>query len=107
MPMINIEYDDAKVTDVEITNLAEAVQKIVSEATRIEDVFVYANSAHIKLKVAPIEIFVRMSASKISDRERLFHEIKQQLLVWKSTSGFPHPLNLTLIPIDWKFETGI
>ena len=107
MPMINIEYDDAKVTDVEITNLAEAAQKIVSEATRIEDVFVYANSAHIKLKIAPIEIFIRMSASKISDRERLFNEIKKRLSEWKSNSGFPQHLNLTLIPMDWKFETGI
>ena len=55
--------------DEEVTRLADAVQKIVSDATRIEDVFVYGNSAHIKLKVAPIEIFIRMSADKIPDRK--------------------------------------
>lgn len=107
MPMIHIEYDDAKVEDAEIKSLADAVQKIVSEATRIEDVFVYANSARIKVKIAPIEIFVRMSTNKITDREKLFAEIKRQLIEWKSVLGFPHPLNLTLIPMDWQFETGI
>ena len=67
MPMITMEFDDTKVTDQEIQALAEAMQKIVSIATDIEDVFVYANSARIRVKIAPIEVFVQMTASKINN----------------------------------------
>ncbi len=105
--MIRIEYDNVKVQDDEVVSLAEAVQKIVSGATQTEDVFVYANSAHIKLKIAPVEIFIQMSANKIAAREKLFNQIKSQLSAWKGKSGFKHPINLTLIPMEWKFETGI
>ena len=107
MPMIHIEYDNTKVTDEDIIKLADAIQKIVSTATQIEDVFVYANSAHIKLKIAPLEIFIQMSAHKITDRETLFNAIKVQLADWNLKNKFQHPLNLTLIPMEWKFETGI
>ena len=50
MPLIDIKYDDDKVKSDEILALSEAVQKIVSKATGIEDVFVYANSSQIKVK---------------------------------------------------------
>jgi uncharacterized membrane protein len=107
MPIITIEFDDAKVSDTEIRSLSEAVQKIVSEVTKIEDVFVYADSARIKIKIAPIEVFVQMSAPKIDDLDALTNEIKTKLSDWKKEQRFTHPINLTVIPMQWKVEVGI
>lgn len=107
MPMINIEYDDSKVSEPEITELSEGIQKIVSEVTGIEDVFVYGNSAKVKLKVAPIEIFISMSDHKVPDLDKLFDEIRRQLENWKKQVNFKQPINLTVIPMHWKFEVGI
>ena len=65
MPVIRIDYDDEKLSKAEVLTLSKSVQKIVSEVTKIDDVFVYANSSQIKVKIAPIEIFIQMSAHKI------------------------------------------
>lgn len=107
MPLIRIEFDDVKVSDEEITQLSEAVQQIVSSVTGIEDVFVYANSSKIKLKIAPIEVFVEMSAWKISDVDELMGKIKTELSDWKKENEFNPPINLTLIPMQWKVEVDI
>lgn len=107
MPMIHIEYDDSKVSREDIELLANAIQKIVSEITNIEDVFVYANSAQIKVKVAPIEIFVRMSGHKIKDENSLISELKNRLTEWKKENNYAPLINLTLIPMHWKIEIGI
>ena len=107
MPVINIEYDDSKIKDSEILHLSESIQKIVSQITSIKDVFVYANSARIKINIAPIEIFVQMSANKIKDSDKLIEKIKSGLIIWKSKNSFKHNINLSLIPMDWKVEIGI
>jgi len=107
MPLIDIKYDDKQVGDSEIKILSTVVQEIVSQATRIEDVFVYADSAKISVKVAPIEIFIKMSADKITDQSILLTEIKSKLSDFKSKNNFSHPINLTLIPMQWKIEIGI
>lgn len=107
MPLIRIEYDNAVLKDEAVLSVSNAVQKIVSDVTKIKDVFVYANSSQIKVKVAPIEIFVEMSASKIENLERLFDEVKMRLKSWKAESGFNQPINLTIIPMQWKFDVGI
>ena len=67
----------------------------------------YADSPKIKIKIAPIEVFVEMSAGKITDRETLFAVLKDKIHTWKSTNNFTQPINLTLTPMDWKFEVGI
>ena len=105
--MITVKYDDIKVTDQEILELGNALQKIVAEATQIEDVFVYADSPKIKIAVAPIEVFVQMGAGAISDKEALLQDIKTKISAWKQTSNFVQPITLTLMPMDWKFEAGI
>ena len=97
--MINVEYDNSKVS--------EAVRDIVSRVTGIEDVFTYTNSAEIKVKIAPIEVFVRMTKKKIKDEDSLIKQIKEEISKWKKMSAFRHPINLTLIPMDWKVEIGI
>ncbi|MAZ41058.1 hypothetical protein CL654_02990 [bacterium] len=107
MPLVRIEYDNEKVTEEETRSLSNGVRDIVSEVTEIEDVFVYANSSQIKIKVAPIEVFVEMSAHKIKDADQLIGEIKSRLTEWKESNSFAHPLNLTLIPMNWKVEIGI
>lgn len=105
--MITIKYDDVKVKDDEVVLLSKAVQKIVSDATKIKEVFVYADSPKIKIDVAPIEIFVEMSASKVSDKESLFQEIKTHLSDWKKANNFSNPITITLTPMDWRFEVDI
>ncbi len=105
--MINIEFDDTCVPQEQIQNLSCAVRSIVSRATNIDDVFVYANSSQIKIAIAPIELFIQMSSAAMNNREALFAAIKSGLSVWKEESSFSHPINLTLIPMDWKVETGI
>ncbi len=107
MPVIRIDYDDEKVEKKEVTALSNEIQKIVSAATNIEDVFVYANSSQIKIKIAPIEIFIQMSAHKIKDEDALVKEIKSLLSHWKKKSEFKHLINLTFIPMNWTIEIGI
>lgn len=107
MPLINIEFDATQIDNASAKMLSNAIQKIVSNVTGIDDVFVYANNADIKVAAAPIEIFIRMSANKIADQDKLFSDIKSKLVGWKSENNFRHPINLTLIPMQWKVEIGI
>lgn len=107
MPLIRLEYDDTEVVDSDIEALSKAVRDIVSETTGIADVFVYANTARIKVQIAPVEIFIEMTAKKIKDEDMLLGEIRTKLSQWKVSHGFQHPINLTLIPMHWKVEVGI
>jgi hypothetical protein len=107
MPIINIEYDDKAVPDEDMRSLCNGIQQIVSSVTQIKDVAVYAHSSKIKVKYAPIEIFIQISAHKVADLDNLMAEVKQKLLAWKSEHLYQHPVNLTIIPMIWKFEIGI
>ncbi|PIQ92498.1 MAG: hypothetical protein COV70_00440 [Parcubacteria group bacterium CG11_big_fil_rev_8_21_14_0_20_39_22] len=107
MPLINLEYDNASVSDAEAEAISKSVRDIVSETTGIADVFVYANTARVKIQIAPIEIFLRMTGKKIQNRKELVSAIKKKLTLWKSENNFKHPINLTLIPMDWNVEIGI
>ena|SRR5882724_2362351 len=107
MPTIRIDYDDRQLKDEEILSLSEAAQKIVQKITGIEDTFVYAQSPHIKVKIAPIELYVQISAGKVKDIDALFQAIKEEVMVWKKESSFRHSINLTLMPMQWKFEVGL
>ncbi len=105
--MITVKFDSKKVNDEKIIELSNALQKIVSESTGIKDVFVYADSPKITIGIAPIEVFIEMSASKIENVETLFSEIKEKLVVWKKEYQFEVPINLTIIPMNWKFDVNI
>jgi hypothetical protein len=48
-----------------------------------------------------------MTAKKIKDETQLINAIKAKLFVWKTSTNFGHPINLTLIPMNWKVEIGI
>ncbi len=90
-----------------MARLSQAVRDIVSEVTNIEDVFVYANSSEIKIKVAPIEIFVEFSASKIENLDALMENVKSRIQKWKTEHDFDTLINLSIIPMPWKIEIGI
>lgn len=107
MPVITIQFDNKALKNQEIELLSKAIRKIVQDATSIEDVPVYANNSEIKISIAPIEIFVQMSAHKIKDEQILLDNIKQKIAEWKNKNNFLHKINLTLIPMNWKIEIGI
>lgn len=107
MPTIRIDYDNEKVSEADMQRLSIAVRDIVSQVTQIEDVFVYANSSQIKVKVAPIELFVEISASKVPDLEDLFIRLRDPISKWRKENGFEPPINFTLKPMNWKFEIDI
>lgn len=79
----------------------------MSEATGIEDVFVYANSSEITYKIAPVELFAEMSGSAIENQDALVGQIKCGLMRCKQESNFASPINLTLIPMTWKIKINI
>ncbi len=107
MPIIRIDFDNEQISNEEVKRLSVAVRDIVSEVTEIEDVFVYANSSEIKVKVAPVEIFVELSAHKIKDLDALTAQIVARISAWKKDNDFTTLLNFTLIPMPWKIEIGI
>jgi len=107
MPVVRIDFDDRKVKKKDILALSRAIQKIVSQATKIDDVFVYANASQIKVKIAPVEIFVQMSEQKITDVDKLVSKIKSGLSKWKKENNFHYLINFTFIPMKWKIEIGI
>jgi len=107
MPIIRLDYDNEKLDDGQVLLLSNAIQKIVSDVTQIEDVFVYGNTPRIKVRIAPVEIFIEMSSRKIKDEGVLLTEIKTRLSQWKKENNIQYPMNLTLIPMNWKIEIGI
>ena len=107
MPIIRIDYDNEQVSNEDVQKVSHAVRDIVSEVTKIDDVFVYANSSEIKINVAPVEIFIEMSAHKIADPDALLKEIVERIRVWKKENDFTVPLNISLIPMPWKIEIGV
>lgn len=107
MPIVRIDFDSQKLSDADVQGLSKATQQIVSEVTGIEDVFVYANSSKISYKIAPVEVFVEMSAQMITDADELMGRIKERVIEWKKQNNFGQPINLTLIPMHWKIEVGL
>lgn len=107
MPVIRLEYDNAVVTEAEAQAICDAAQKVVEGATGIKEVFVYGNTSHIKVKVAPIEIWVEMSDHKIQDADILAKSFREGLSQWKQQTDFTHLINITLIPMAWKLELDI
>ena len=102
-----IIYEDKIVKDDKIKELSNAIKDIVSKETKIKEVFVYGDSPKIKIDIAPIEIFIEMSATAIKYKDKLFKNIKNSLSTWKKENKFNYSINLTLIPMDWIFETNI
>ena len=106
MPVIHIDYSHAADED-SVRALTDAIHTIVSEATGIENVPVYARRAPIQAKTAPFEIFIEMSEEEIKELMSLVADIKRHIEKWKSENSFAYPINFSLIPTRWKTESGI
>jgi len=48
-----------------------------------------------------------MTAGKIDNVDELTNKIKGGLSKWKKEHKFDHPINLTLMPMQWKVEIDI
>lgn len=107
MPLITIEYDEDILKKDEVRELSHFTRELVSRVTQIEDVFVYAQSSPIRINVAPVEIFVRLSKKCLGDPEHLLSQMTGELGMWRVDKKFPCKLNLTLIPMDWVVSIGI
>lgn len=107
MPVVTIEFDKQVVSTDDVQKLADASHEIVSRITEIEDVPVYANSSDIIAKIGPIEIFVRLSDHKIKDLDKLTADLTQGFSDWKKEQNFTHPINMSVIPMNWKIVIGI
>lgn len=107
MPVITIEFDKSIVSETDMQKLVKASHEIVSGVTAIEDVPVYAHSAEYTAEIAPIEIFIRLSAHKVEDAGELTARLKEAYADWKKAQDFPHSINMTFIPMQWNIEIGI
>lgn len=107
MPVVNIEFDGDKVSSAEMRLLCDGAHEVVSKVTEIEDVPVYAHNADFKTEIAPVEIFIRLSAHKITDANVLMANLKTAFVSWKKENNFSHPINMNLIPMNWNIEIDI
>lgn len=107
MPVIRIEYDSQLISEVKAQALCKAAQNAVVQATGIDSTFVYGNASQITIDIAPVEIWVEVSAHKVPDPEKTSKLIRAELQQWKLHENFEHPINLTLIPMNWQLELDI
>ncbi len=107
MPVVNIEFDNSKVSKKEIDALANAAYDVIHAVTKIDDIPVYANTAKVRVKAAPIEIWMQISDFKVKNEEEMFSDLKKGFHNWKVKAKFKHKINFTLIPIHWKVEVDV
>lgn len=107
MPVVTIEFDKSIVSEQDMRKLVTASHELVSKVTNIEDVPVYAHSAEYTAAIAPVEIFIRLSAHKVEDAQELTAKLRAAYTDWKATQNFSHPINMTFIPMQWNIEIGI
>ena len=101
MPIITrIEYDDARLSEGEARELSAAAQRIVAEAIGIDEVFVYTNTAQIKVNIAPVLMTIEMGAHRTAFAEQYGAEIKEKLGTWKQENGHGYPVYLTVTPVN-------
>ena len=107
MPLIQVLYDDTKITTAKMEKFCRAVKEVVADVTGINEVFVWGNSATIKIDVDPIEVIIEMSDHKVSDLEKLTSDISERVSAWKKENNFTTPATITVIPMHWKFILGV
>lgn len=105
--MITICYDADTVSVEDSTILSKGVRDLVAAVIGDSDVFVYADSAVVRVDVAPIEIFVQLNAANEPDSELVNKQLAARLAEWKSRSNFPHVINLNIMPVAWHSTIGI
>jgi len=107
VPVVKVEYDDNVVSKSDADAVCEAIRQIVQDITHISTVYVYGNTAQIKVNPAPVKIWIEMSAHKIKNPEDLAQRVRDALTAWKASAGFDHLINLMLVPMEWQLERDI
>jgi hypothetical protein len=101
MPILTrIEYDDSQVSAEQALELSTAAQQIVADAVGIPEVFVYTNTAQIKVNIAPVLMTIEMGAHRTAFAEQYGAEIKEKLGKWKQQNGLTYPIYLTVTPVN-------
>ena len=106
--LIYIDYNKSMISVDQIERYARGIEKVVSETTKIEDhTPTYVRATDFTLNAAPIEIFLQVSPKFLTDEEELMLNLRYALGVWKEQANIHHPINITLMPMTWRFELNI
>jgi hypothetical protein len=110
MPTIQILFDDSVVSEEQVLQLGNALRDIALGADNLHDVsfaFAYGESPKIKIGLAPLEVYIKITRWKITDEKALSAEFREKLTAWKQEVHYPHPVNILLMPMDWLIEDNI
>jgi hypothetical protein len=109
MPTIQMLFDDSVVRESEIHRLGVFLRELCinSKNLDVKVCFAYAECPKIKINLLPIEIYVKITRRKILNETAFLEEIETKLKTWKVKEGFKHPVNVLLIPMDWKILDSI
>ena len=78
------------------------------EGKKVGHTFAFPGVYAISLHVATGEYSALDTANLVvTESPLLISEIKTRLSEWKTANNFQHPINLTLIPMNWKVEVDI
>ncbi len=109
MPTIQMLYDDSVVKEGEVKKLGVFLRELClnSKNLDVKFSFAYAENPSIKVSMFPIETYIKITRSKIVDEEEFLGEIESRLKEWKIKENFEHPINILLMPMDWKILDSI
>lgn len=110
MPTIQILFDDSVVKQSEVLELGSALREICLGAKNLQNVtfaFAYGENPKIKVGLAPLEVYVKITRPKIINEQKLAGELRDKLSAWKKQANFNHPINILLMPMDWLVEDSI
>lgn len=106
--LLYIDYDSSIISIEDIKRYATEIEKIISETTEIEEhTPTYVRTTDFSLNAAPIEIFLQVSLKFLTDEDKLLCSLRDALSVRKNKENITHNINLTLMPMTWKFELNI
>ena len=105
--MINLYFNEQFVSPAEATVLIDGVQTLVKRVMNKQDVFAFAINTSNFLSNDPIELFVQISALKISDAGGLADKLSEAITAWRTGNSFPHPINLNVVPVEWHARLGL
>ena len=92
----------------QIERYARGIEKVVSETSKIEEhTPTYVRGNDFSINATPIEVFLQVSPKFITNEEELMLNLRYALSVWKEEFHINHPINLTLMPMTWRFELNI
>jgi len=111
MPVIKIDYDKSKVKETVVQKIAVELQKTAAEASKLPlaRVSVFARANQLTVNAAPIEIYVQVGSTSIpgGDTKKYLGLMKKRMQAFKKAHNITTPINISIIPMNWKSEIGI